>query len=93
MESCSPRSERTFSSNFQSFKRKQKCDLLNMPSISQLENDAKYSMLYQLLKIFLTQRLDAYVDFEAANSSLLKSYGSSNTTSRKCLAWSVVLMV
>ncbi|KMS94710.1 hypothetical protein BVRB_016040 isoform C [Beta vulgaris subsp. vulgaris] len=75
MESCSPRSERTFSSNFQSFKRKQKCDLLNMPSISQLENDAKYSMLYQLLKIFLTQRLDAYVDFEAANSSLLKSYG------------------
>lgn len=51
------------------------CDLLDMPSISQLENDAKYSMLYQLLKIFLTQRLDAYVDFEAANSSLLKSYG------------------
>ncbi|KAL2941489.1 Eukaryotic translation initiation factor 3 subunit M [Bienertia sinuspersici] len=51
------------------------CDLLDMPSVSQLENDAKYSLLYQLLKIFLTQRLDAYLDFQAANSAFLKSYG------------------
>ena len=37
--------------------------------------DAKYALLYQLLKIFLTQRLDAYLDYHAANSTLLKSYG------------------
>ncbi|XP_060193459.1 uncharacterized protein LOC132622805 isoform X1 [Lycium barbarum] len=52
-----------------------KCDLLDMPAIAQLEKDAKFAPVYQLLKIFLTQRLDAYLDFEAANSALLKSYG------------------
>ncbi|GMP28641.1 hypothetical protein CsSME_00004106 [Camellia sinensis var. sinensis] len=31
--------------------------------------------MFQLRKIFLTQRLDAYLDFYAANSTLLKSYG------------------
>ncbi|KAG9439064.1 hypothetical protein H6P81_019229 [Aristolochia fimbriata] len=51
------------------------CDLLEMPAVAQLEKDAKYALVYQLLKIFLTQRLDAYLDFQAANSTLLKSYG------------------
>ncbi|KAJ8775196.1 hypothetical protein K2173_020200 [Erythroxylum novogranatense] len=50
-------------------------DLLDMPAIAQLEKDAKYTLVYQLLKIFLTQRLDAYLDFQAANSALLESYG------------------
>lgn len=50
------------------------CDLLDMPAVGQLERDAKYALVYQLLKIFLTQRLDAYLDFQAANSTLLKSY-------------------
>ncbi|XP_038889188.1 eukaryotic translation initiation factor 3 subunit M-like [Benincasa hispida] len=52
-----------------------KCDLLDMPAVGQLEKDAKYSLVYQLLKIFLTQRLDTYLEFQAANSTLLKSYG------------------
>ena len=52
------------------------CDLLDMPAIGQLEMDAKYALVYQLLKIFLTQRLDAYMEFQAANSNLLKSYGT-----------------
>jgi translation initiation factor 3 subunit M len=51
------------------------CDLLDMPAVGQLEKDAKYALAYQLLKIFLTQRLDAYLEFHAANSTLLKSYG------------------
>lgn len=51
------------------------CDLLDMPAIGQLEKDAKYALVYQLLKIFLTQRLDAYLEFQAANSTLLKGYG------------------
>ncbi|KAA8530445.1 hypothetical protein F0562_005154 [Nyssa sinensis] len=51
------------------------CDLLDMPAVAQLEKDAKYALVYQLLNIFLTQRLDAYFDFHAANSTLLKSYG------------------
>jgi translation initiation factor 3 subunit M len=51
------------------------CDLLDMPAIGQLEKDAKHMLVYQLLKIFLTQRLDAYLEFQAANSDLLKSYG------------------
>ncbi|KAB5561013.1 hypothetical protein DKX38_005970 [Salix brachista] len=51
------------------------CDLLDMPAVAQLEKDAKYALAYQLLKIFLTQRLDAYLEFQAANSALLKSYG------------------
>ncbi|KAI3462871.1 hypothetical protein Pfo_019534 [Paulownia fortunei] len=50
-------------------------DLLDMPAIAQLEKDTKYSLVYQLLKIFLTQRLDAYLDFHSSNSDLLKSYG------------------
>ncbi|XP_021905443.1 eukaryotic translation initiation factor 3 subunit M-like [Carica papaya] len=51
------------------------CDLLDMPAVGQLEKDAKYALVYQLLKIFLPQRLDAYLEFQAANSTLLKSYG------------------
>ncbi|WOL15238.1 eukaryotic translation initiation factor 3 subunit M [Canna indica] len=51
------------------------CDLLDMPAIAQLEKDGKYALVYELLKIFVTQRLDAYLDFHAANSTLLKSYG------------------
>jgi len=51
------------------------CDLLDLPAVGQLEKDEKYSSVYQLLKIFLTQRLDAYLAFHAANSTLLKSYG------------------
>ena len=51
------------------------CDLLNLPAVEQLEKDAKHALAYQLLKIFLTQRLDAYLEFQAANSDLLKSYG------------------
>ncbi|KAL2532006.1 Proteasome component (PCI) domain protein [Abeliophyllum distichum] len=50
-------------------------DLLDLPAIAQLEKDAKYALVHQLLKIFLTQRLDAYMDFHAANSTLLQSYG------------------
>jgi translation initiation factor 3 subunit M len=46
-----------------------------MPAVAQLEKDAKYALVYQLLKIFLTLRLDAYLEFQAVNSALLKSYG------------------
>lgn len=51
------------------------CDLLEMPAVGQLEGDAKYALVYQLLMIFMTQRLDAYLEFQAANSASLKSYG------------------
>ncbi|KAG0449458.1 hypothetical protein HPP92_027353, partial [Vanilla planifolia] len=51
------------------------CDLLDMPAVNQLEKDGKYSLILKLLKIFLTDRLDAYLDFHSANSTLLKSYG------------------
>ncbi|KAL6521687.1 hypothetical protein OROGR_018256 [Orobanche gracilis] len=50
------------------------CDLLDMPAIAQLEKDAKYACVYELLKIFLTKRLDAYLDFHALNSNLLDSH-------------------
>ncbi|XP_062185661.1 uncharacterized protein LOC133889197 isoform X3 [Phragmites australis] len=51
------------------------CDLLNMPAVAQLEKDEKYQMVYELLKIFLTQRLDSYLEFQTANTTLLKDYG------------------
>ncbi|KAF3444880.1 hypothetical protein FNV43_RR14573 [Rhamnella rubrinervis] len=51
------------------------CDMLDMPAVRQLEKDVKYALVYQLLKIFLTQRLDAYLEFQAANSTFLKSLG------------------
>ncbi|KAM0937501.1 putative proteasome component (PCI) domain, winged helix DNA-binding domain superfamily [Dioscorea sansibarensis] len=51
------------------------CGLLDMPAVGQLEKDGKYALIYQLLKIFLAHRLDAYLEFESANSALLKSYG------------------
>ncbi|KAL0396604.1 UNVERIFIED_CONTAM: Eukaryotic translation initiation factor 3 subunit M [Sesamum calycinum] len=50
-------------------------DLLDMPAIAQLEKDAVYALEYQLLKIFLTQRLDAYLDFHSSNSDFLERYG------------------
>ncbi|KAL8161229.1 hypothetical protein V2J09_012718 [Rumex salicifolius] len=51
------------------------CDLLDMPAVVQLENDANHSLIYKLLQIFLTKRLDAYLEFQAANSDQLNSYG------------------
>ncbi|XP_010458222.1 PREDICTED: eukaryotic translation initiation factor 3 subunit M [Camelina sativa] len=51
------------------------CDLLDLPAVAQLEKDAKYAPVYQLLKIFLTQRLNAYTEFQIANSDFLQSYG------------------
>ncbi|XP_059283122.1 uncharacterized protein LOC132036757 [Lycium ferocissimum] len=51
------------------------CGLLDMPAIVQLEKDAKYALAYQLLKIFLTGRLDDYLNFQEANSELLTTYG------------------
>ena len=52
------------------------CDLLDLPAVAQLEKDAKYAPVYQLLKIFLTQRLNAYSEFKATNSECLQSYGT-----------------
>jgi translation initiation factor 3 subunit M len=46
-----------------------------MPAVSQLEKDEKYQLVYELLKIFLTKRLDSYLEFQTANSALLKDYG------------------
>jgi translation initiation factor 3 subunit M len=46
-----------------------------MPAVAQLEKDEKYQLVYELLKIFLTKRLDSYLEFQAANSALLKDYG------------------
>ncbi|KAL6580345.1 hypothetical protein OROMI_008369 [Orobanche minor] len=43
--------------------------------LAQLEKDAKYASVYQLLKIFLTKRLDAYLDFHSSNSNLLDNHG------------------
>ncbi|XP_010463617.1 PREDICTED: eukaryotic translation initiation factor 3 subunit M-like [Camelina sativa] len=51
------------------------CDLLDLPAVAQLEKDAKYAPVYQLLKIFLTQRLNAYTEFQNANSDFLQSHG------------------
>jgi hypothetical protein len=53
------------------------CDLLDMPAVAQLEKDEKYQSVYELLKIFLTQRLDSYLEFQSANSTLLQGYGMS----------------
>lgn len=51
------------------------CDLLNMPAVSQLEKDEN-QLVYELLKIFLTKRLDSYLEFYSANSALLKDHGT-----------------
>jgi len=51
------------------------CDLLDMPAVAQLETDEKYQPVYELLKIFLTKRLDSYLEFQSANSTLLQGYG------------------
>ena len=56
-----------------------------MHAVGQLEKDAKYALLYQLLKIFLTQRLDAYLEYHAANSALLKSYGKTSFIDKSLL--------
>ncbi|MCO5601529.1 hypothetical protein L7F22_055651 [Adiantum nelumboides] len=54
------------------------CDLLELPAVCQLQKDAKYASAYVLLEIFLTRRLDSYLEFQAANPSLLTNYGISH---------------
>lgn len=56
-------------------------DLLDIPAIAQLEKDDKYASVYQLLNIFLTKRLDAYLSFHSSDSNLLNSYGMHTFTS------------
>mmetsp|Transcript_32908 Transcript_32908/g.104763 ORF Transcript_32908/g.104763 Transcript_32908/m.104763 type:complete len:287 (-) Transcript_32908:68-928(-) len=51
------------------------CDLLDMSSVCALEKDPKSSGLFKLLSIFLTERLQSFLDFCSANPSLLDSYG------------------
>jgi len=51
------------------------CDLLDMPAVKQLQKDSKYAPVYRLLEIFLTGRLSDYLEFQAADSATLKSYG------------------
>ncbi|XP_024537089.1 eukaryotic translation initiation factor 3 subunit M [Selaginella moellendorffii] len=51
------------------------CDLLDMAAVCQLEKDSKYAPVYRLLEIFLTSRLDAYLEFQASNPNLFKNYG------------------
>ncbi len=53
----------------------EQCDLLDMPAVQQLSKDAKYAPVYRLLDIFLTGRLDGYMEFHSANAALLKNYG------------------
>ncbi|KAF3323902.1 eukaryotic translation initiation factor 3 subunit M-like protein [Carex littledalei] len=52
-----------------------RCDFLEMPAVTQLEKDGKHASIYLLLKIFLTQRLNAYMEFHSANSAVLQNYG------------------
>lgn len=54
------------------------CDLLDLPAVRQLQKDAKYTSVFGLLEIFLTRRLDAYLEFQKSGSSLLTSYGISH---------------
>ncbi|KAI3953711.1 hypothetical protein MKW98_017535 [Papaver atlanticum] len=51
------------------------CDLLDMPAVAQLEQDGNYAWVYQLLKIFLTQRLKAYIAFQAENDTAMTESG------------------
>jgi translation initiation factor 3 subunit M len=46
-----------------------------MPAVTQLEKDEKHALIYQLLKIFLTQRLNAYMEFHSGNPAVLQNYG------------------
>jgi translation initiation factor 3 subunit M len=43
-----------------------------MPAVAQLEKDEKYQLVYELLRIFLTKRLNSYLEFQAANCHTLK---------------------
>jgi len=52
------------------------CDLLDMPAVKQLGKDSKYAPVYRLLEIFLTGRLSDYLEFQAADASTLKNYGT-----------------
>lgn len=42
-------------------------NLMDMLAVGQLEKDERYAPQYQLLMIFLNQRLDTYLDYHAAN--------------------------
>jgi len=52
------------------------CDhLLELPVIKQLESDAQYSKLYQLLRIFAVENVDAFNAFISQNPGFLESTG------------------
>ncbi|GAB2279906.1 hypothetical protein Dimus_014541 [Dionaea muscipula] len=51
------------------------CDLLDLPAVQQLEKDAQHSVAFELLRIFLSDRLDTYLDFHANHTTALESYG------------------
>jgi translation initiation factor 3 subunit M len=50
-------------------------DLLDVPSIKQLEKDPKHAKLYQLLTIFVGENFDSFKAFTNANPDYLKQLG------------------
>ncbi|KAK1380117.1 hypothetical protein POM88_026861 [Heracleum sosnowskyi] len=51
------------------------CELHDMPVVAQLDEDAEYGLVYQLLKIFLTQEIYPYMAFYEKNSEVLIKHG------------------
>jgi len=49
--------------------------LLDVTAIKQLEKDAKYARLHQLLSIFVSESLDSFKAFTTANSGYLQQLG------------------
>jgi len=53
-------------------------ELLEIPAVRQLENDEKYSKLFELLTLFAIDKLESFNTFHDANPDYLQSFGISH---------------
>eukprot|EP01103_Thecamoeba_quadrilineata_P005987 TRINITY_DN15728_c0_g1_i1.p1 TRINITY_DN15728_c0_g1~~TRINITY_DN15728_c0_g1_i1.p1 ORF type:complete len:398 (+),score=70.68 TRINITY_DN15728_c0_g1_i1:40-1233(+) len=58
-------------------------ELLEIPAIKQLETDSVHAKLYELLKLFASEKLESFTNFHKNNPDYLESVGISHDESLK----------
>ncbi|KAK1351931.1 hypothetical protein POM88_053936 [Heracleum sosnowskyi] len=61
------------------------CPWYDYPAVTQLEGDPYYEVVHQLLKVFVSQGLDAYLEFYNENTKVLEDHGLETLVHKECL--------
>lgn len=64
---------------------------MELAPVQALEKDSEHAPLFELLQIFLTKTVDAYLAWEKTHGALLKKLGK--LSGRLCQCWEGVVLL